>query len=383
MSGAPPVVTQSSEERRGPCHRAQTSVSGDSLGRTELPGQRTGDHSLTLTQPSNPGTREQNRPKTTTSAHSHTRTMEQLLSPPLSSSSSSSHSLTTGATETDPDPLTKSATCPGIRKRPQISDLQQHASTSRIPDEKHPAQRPNPLQTPPPKRRCASTNAAVRARSRFALPDRYVAQRPNLAQDSPSYRTSKPPSELRGFERHTRSRDTTQNAFRSISDRSSEMARRRNGDNIYGFRFPHYTPSFVNEVDAAPLAVDSGLGAQAHRQISWGGFWTVGGRSAAQLGQLYAVQAGMSGTLASGTNAPMHTPTFLDTPTKDDMIKAHESRLALAMNIDQASRILQYAQRSTLPAQTTLLSSGSVIWRDNTWTRGSMPKCEYRRGLSI
>ena len=378
MPGGPPVVIQSYTKYREQCRRPRIPAVEDLSEPTESPGLQIEDHSLTQTPASGTGPGERSHPKTI-SGHSHTRTMEQSPSLPWSSSSSSSHSLTAGATETSPDPQMKIATCPSIRKRPRISDLQQHASTSRIPNEKHPAQLSNPPLTPPPKRRCASANAAIRARSQFASPDRYIPQRPDLAHDNPSYRTSKPPSELRGLEKYTRSRDTTQNPFRSISDRSAEMARRRNNDNIYGLRPPHYTPSFVNGVDAAPFAVDARLGAQAVRQLSWGGFWTVGGRGATQLGHLHAVQAGSSSMLASGTNAPMHTPTFLDTPTKDDMIKAHEGRLALAMDIDQASRVLQYAPPSTRDVQSPRLSLADMRWRDNTWSSDRIPKSKHRR----
>ena len=181
---------------------------------------------------------------------------------------------------------------------------------------------------------------------------------------------------LRGREKYTRSRDTTQNPFRSISDRSAEMARRRQ-DNPWGLHYPHYTPSFVNGTDAAPFAVNPRVGTPA-RQLSWGGFWTVGGRAAVQLSQLHAIEAGY-GMLASGTNAPIHTPTFLDHPTRDAQIKAHESRLALAMDIDQASRILQYSSPNGLEAQTPQTSATGLKWQNNTWTRERLPNSKHFR----
>ena len=375
MSDDPSEVTQFNSKQCEPCLQAQSSASEDSLDPTGSPGPPREDRSSAQEQHSSPWTREGNCPKTT-SEHSPSRIMEQSPSPSSSSSSFSLEQPIAGGTGPDPGRQMKSATSRSIRKRPHISDLQQHASTSRIPNEKHPAQSPNPLLTPPPKRRCASANAAVRAQSRFASPDRYVPQRPAFTQDCPSYRVSKPPSMLKGREKHTRSRDPTRNPFRAISDRSKEMARRRNGDNLYGLRPPHYTPSFVNGHDAAPFAVDPRFGAQAARQLSWGGFWTVGGRGAAQLGQLHAVQAGSAGVLASGTNAPMHTPTFLDRPTKDDMIQAHESRLALAMDIDEASRILQYTPTSIVTPRTPRSSTAGIKWEDNGWAREQLPRSE-------
>jgi hypothetical protein len=304
---------------------------------------------------------------------------------PLWSSSSSFSDLSIdGDIATDCATPMTSVTCRSIRKRPRISDLQQHASTSKIPIDKQPARQDSPSWSPRPKRRCASANAALRAHSRFTSPDRYVPQRPTLAQDSPSYRTSKPPSSLRGRELYTRSRDLIKNPFRSTSDRSAEVARRLAVQNPYGLRLPRYTPSFVTRLDATSPVSHPGDAASPTRQLSWGGFWTVGGRRGAQLGQLHPVPTVLIGQVASGTNAPIHTPTFLDAPTKDDIIQAHERRLALAMGIDQASRIL----RNCPPAiQDLTTSSGAkgLKWRDNTWTADqtvTSKRC-YRVALSL
>jgi hypothetical protein len=306
-------------------------------------------------------------------------TTELSPSPSSSSSSSSSEPPIAGAIDTRSGQQMMSVTCPDIRKRPHISDLQQHASTSRITNEKHPAQKPNPILTPPPKRRCASANAATRIRSKFASPDRYVPQRPSIDQGCPPYHTNKSPSSLRGRELYTRHRDHTRNPFRTVSDRSNEVARRRDGHNRYGLRFPHYTPSFVHGDDASPFAIDPTNVSQTGRQLSWGGFWSVGGRNAAQLGHLHAVPTGAAGMTASGTNAPMHTPCFLDTPTRDDQVEAHEGRLALAMGIDQATRILQCTPPSLRTAHTPIPDPEGLKWRDNIWTRDRMPKSERPR----
>ena len=319
----------------------------------------------------------------TINERSRSRITEPSLSLSSSSSSSSVEQPIVGGIDLSPSHRLTNATCQSLRKRPRISDLQQHASTSRIPKEKHPAQTPNPLLNPPPKRRCASANPALRAQTRFTSPDRYVPQRPALHQHTLSFRTSKPPPLLQGREHYTRSRDRTRDPFRSVSDRSNEVARRRNGDHTYGLRFPHYTPSFVNGNDAGPFVVDPRPPAHSSRQFSSGGFWTVGGRGGAQPGHLHAVTAGLTGMLASGTNAPIHTPDFLDEPTRDDIIHAHEARLALAMDIDQATRVLRYTPPSIHAARTPQSGTEGIKWRDNSWTKDCTPRSEHSRRPAI
>jgi hypothetical protein len=309
----------------------------------------------------------------TSSGHSRDGTTEQLPLQSSSFSSSSSEPSIGGDTDTEFRQQTTSVTCLSIRKRPRISDLQQHASTSLIPNEKHPARSLIPSLSPP-KRRCATASPIAKAQTRFTSPDRYIPRRPEADPSSSPFRLSKPPSTLRGRELYTRSRDSTRDPFRSTSDRSNEIARRRNAANVFGLRTPHYTPSFVNDVDASPFPFDSRHHAST-RHPSWGGFWTAGGRGPPHVGQLRAVQFGPSELLASGTNAPMHTPPFLDVPTADDKIRAHENRLALALGIDVASRVLDYAPRNVQSFTTPPASISGMKWRDGEWTIDSMQKC--------
>ncbi|EXJ81747.1 hypothetical protein A1O1_07812 [Capronia coronata CBS 617.96] len=155
--------------------------------------------------------------------------------------------------------------------------------------------------------------------------------------------------------------------------RSRNLARQRHSPNAYNLRPPHYIPSFVTGADATPAHADHGTPSRSLRQIS-SGFWTVGGQLSAQVGQLHGVSSGTGGFLASGTNAPLHTATFLDQPTPDDQTTGHQRRLALALDIDQASRILLQDFPSQRNAGDILPKYSPFVWRDNAWTRDLVPR---------
>ena len=76
------------------------------------------------------------------------------------------------------------------------------------------------------------------------------------------------------------------------------------------------------------------------RYVSVGGVWAVGGRIAAVPTQLQGIDTGTGDILASGTNAPIITAEFVDNETEDDKSKAHQDRLAIALDIDRARRVL-------------------------------------------
>ncbi|KAJ9501780.1 hypothetical protein H2202_002742 [Exophiala xenobiotica] len=79
--------------------------------------------------------------------------------------------------------------------------------------------------------------------------------------------------------------------------------------------------------------------------------------------------AATGGRLASGSTAPLHTASFLDHATSGDQAIGHEHRLALALDIDQANRLL--LQTPPIGENTTKLSPAhsNFVWRDSSWTR--------------
>jgi hypothetical protein len=181
-----------------------------------------------------------------------------------------------------------------------------------------------------------------------------------------SYQTSRPPALLQRRERYHRQRDNTLSPFRSTSEtRSTDLVRQRQYPNAYNLRPPHYTPSFIHGTDATPAHVDTRLTTGPLRHIS-SGFWTVSGRASVQVGQLPGIPSASGELIVSGATAPLHTANFLNQPTLEDKIIDHERRLALALEIDQANRIL--LQPSIGEAKP---DSNQFVWRDSIWTRDS------------
>jgi hypothetical protein len=84
--------------------------------------------------------------------------------------------------------------------------------------------------------------------------------------------------------------------------------------------------------------------------------------------------------LGSGTNAPLYASTFLNRADPEAELEAYERRLALAMDVDQADRILQH---SPALARFHDTKSGGVVthmkhtWRDSAWIKDGLATCLY------
>lgn len=101
------------------------------------------------------------------------------------------------------------------------------------------------------------------------------------------------------------------------------------------------------------------------RQPSVGAVWNVGGGSAAVEGPTAGVSNGPGGLLSSGSNAPMYISRFLDGISSDQELEKHEGRLALALDVDQAGRILESSSPSDVDTDSDPNSgdAGSLVER--------------------
>ncbi|RMD41260.1 hypothetical protein DV735_g3848, partial [Chaetothyriales sp. CBS 134920] len=259
------------------------------------------------------------------------------------SASSSSYSSTDGAIASCSNRrMRRSAPGQTSQKKPRVNYLHGDISIKIVKDSNS-GQQANKSTSPSVRRRCIGGNPDMT----FTVPDRYISMRTEAGQKRDAYHTSKAPSSLRGRELYERSRPDTSDPFTSTPEsRSTQFIRRQRTVDMYQLRPPHHTPSFIYSPDAGSVAHDPRPGAESLRQLSWSGFWTVGGSMASYFGQLQAVDVGGNITLASGTNATMHTPAFLDTPSRDDKVRAQERRLALALNLDPAARVLDANDRA-------------------------------------
>lgn len=221
--------------------------------------------------------------------------------------------------------------------------------------------------------------------SPFDSPDRFISSRPTTERTD-SFRVGRRPESLSPSERYNRQRDHSVDPFRSPSgSRSKDAVQRRTLPPGQRATPVYHVPSFVHGYDATPVDTSASgrLPNEPIRQISLGAVWNVGGPSAAQPGSTHAVPDGYGGLTASGSNAPMHTAGFLDRDTPSDQARAHESRLALALDIDQTRLVL----RHSLLATPTSLLSGSFLpkyspftWQNGEWSRahGQHRKCFVR-----
>ena len=173
--------------------------------------------------------------------------------------------------------------------------------------------------------------------SRFESPDRYISGRvsPN------HHRVSKPPASLRGIELYSRQSYGNPLRPRSTSDTQNHQPQ------FHRLGVPHYTPSFIVG-DARRNEPDRHRQIAPMRHISLGGVWNVGGSLIAQ-GPTHAVPDGRGGHFASGTSAPMYRAGFAKDNIADRERNNHEARLALALELDQAARILQISRPWSMP----------------------------------
>ena len=168
-------------------------------------------------------------------------------------------------------------------------------------------------------------------------PDRHTPLRSPIHQASDTFRASRSPESLSPRERYSRERDPTVDPFQSPSPTRQKVKHQVTG-NGHGSLAPHYVPSFVHSQEITPAP--SRRGRQDLRYVSMGGFWSVGGRVAAVPLHIEGVETGTGEVLASGTNAPMVDAGFLEHNTEDSKNRTHEARVARALDIDQARRVL-------------------------------------------
>jgi hypothetical protein len=143
---------------------------------------------------------------------------------------------------------------------------------------------------------------------------------------------------------------------------------------------PRRSSSASNILSPSTLGTGFSRNAPNTRSVSQGAVWSVGG-SAAASESAQGISTGRGVRMASGTNAPLYSTIFLTGPDPEADVEAHERRLALALDVDQKSRILSPTQSSAsssssrLPKNSPSESSGRrpyhghPIWKDAQWNK--------------
>ncbi|KAL2352060.1 meiosis-specific APC/C activator protein AMA1 [Cryomyces antarcticus] len=233
--------------------------------------------------------------------------------------------------------------------------------------------------------RVLSSGGRSQLRAASQTPDRFIPKRSSGTSSRDSFHFSKPPEKLTTAERLVRQRTVGPDPFsRTIRSRTRPATQY---DSMRGPRVVHGVLTRLGSTGV--LGLRRNIPVTSNRAISSGGIWNVGGTAPA-ADTVRSVSDGRGGRLASGTNAPLYRSLFLNRTDPKDDLEVYESRVALALGIDQSSRILGPTSpigdpgsplSSPQPASSSsgALSSPSrddshlpTVWRDNEWiTEGS------------
>ncbi|KAK2735211.1 hypothetical protein FQN57_001316 [Myotisia sp. PD_48] len=203
------------------------------------------------------------------------------------------------------------------------------------------------------------------AHSRLKSPDRFVPARNEYSLLSLKYRLSKHPSVLSPNEKLFRARDQSLDPFASIA--RAQVGLRRNF--VTDRRIlPHSLPRHIS---SEPLTEPIHDSAELINPET-GPVWIFEGGQSPLHGPQYAVSDGNGGFLGSGTVAPLHMADFFAKDSSSDNLQRYESRLALALEVDQASKVLslQYPRFNASPkAHSFPPMKATVSWDDGRWRK--------------
>lgn len=211
-------------------------------------------------------------------------------------------------------------------------------------------------------------------------PDRFIPLRAFADPPSTPFRVCKNPKRLSPDEKFLRRRSPRADPFLPTRRRRANTVPR---PRVYS---SHYGPHLVND-SAIAGSLNSQESGDAARQVSLGAVWNVGGTSVALNKSSLAIPDGTGGLLSSGTTAPMHTAKFFPQRALVDELEKHESRIALALDIDPASKLLNTCNLSPSPKSTPSPSSpdyerfSPFVWKDSAWKKTEGEYCKFKRSF--
>ncbi|KAJ5102615.1 hypothetical protein N7532_003144 [Penicillium argentinense] len=130
---------------------------------------------------------------------------------------------------------------------------------------------------------------------------------------------------------------------------------------------PHQQPSL-----ALGLVPARGIGQHGLPQASLGTVWDVGGAAVTQSD--FSAFNGSRESANRGTTAPSYAARLLPQRTAAEDQRKHESRLALALDIDPTTRVLgtstPYTQNQASPTSPDYERYAPFVWKDNAWKKG-------------
>lgn len=225
--------------------------------------------------------------------------------------------------------------------------------------------------------RAQGTGATAGYRTPSTSPDRYISNRYTPQDASRTFRLSKSPQQLSNAEKLLRHPSVTPDPFGPLNVRRIREPRINASANVDPRGVQSRTRTIgttnVQHPPQDPLAIQN-------RQASAGAVWNVGGGSqVTPSGPVRGISDGRGGFVSSGSNAPMFTSHFFDDDTLDQDNSQLESRLAVALGIDQTCRVLDIPRS---PVQARSFSTGSIgtkrkyshvgtrtLWKHGEWVQ--------------
>lgn len=207
-------------------------------------------------------------------------------------------------------------------------------------------------------------------------PDRFIPKREFGHHPSTSYRVNKHPYYLSPQERIIRRRVPGEDPFLPVSRQSPAFPGRRPTPTRLSQR-PYHRPHLV----ADPTVFGGAAPSESLRRVSAGAVWGVGGTSAV-LGQ---PSVGVSNDTRSisgrGAASPAYVARFLPKISRHDDLNKHESRLALALDIDPTTRLLETCttreDKSPSPASPDYEKYSPFVWKDSAWKKVERGHCKF------
>ena len=227
-----------------------------------------------------------------------------------------------------------------------------------------------PKASPRPSLNVLKSGTSSRSTSSVKSPDRFLPQRPVVSSASQSYRVNKDPESLSSHEKLLRNNEASPDAFSTRRSVTAPVPP-PNGLVVFPVR-RNITANRGGGASVLTLQRDP-PSANGERNVSVGTVWTVGGLAPMSVG----VSDGRGILLGTGAHPTLYTTSFSTAYAKaEEELGKHEGRLAEALQLDRATRVLEFRRSSISPQKPNMtmkkpdLKEAKTIWKGTEWVMG-------------
>ena len=218
-------------------------------------------------------------------------------------------------------------------------------------------------------------NATRQSPNSPTSPDRFIPKREFGNATSTTFRVSKHPQHLSADEKLFRRRLAGDDPFLPTAQRLPGLPG-QNSTPTWLRQRPQQRPRLVTN----PAITGGNRPSDFLRQVSSGAVWGVGGTSTTLRDTSGVVLNNSQNQTGRGSTAPVFMAKFLPKNPKSDDRNKHESRLALALDMDLATRLLDTSTtcpetppKPTSPHHEQL---SPFMWKDNGWKKVERGQCK-------